>query len=101
MAVGILSRNLFERAEAQLQREVIRDYMALADGIMPRCLSEAKELAQRLRRYLPSAMKRAGVEIDPDNLEDACRMLEDGSYLLYGFDYEDILEDAVALPEGA
>lgn len=101
MAVSLLSRNLFERVSVQLQRDVLKDYMALAEGYMPRCLSEARTMADRLRRYLPSALKRAGGEIDPEALEAVCTMLEDGSYLLYGYDYEDLLEDAIALPEGA
>lgn len=98
--MGIIQKSV-DAANRVLQRDVFLDFVALKEGRMPRSLSEARQLSTRLRLYLPSAAKRAGVEINPVSLDEVCRLLEDGDYLLYGYEYEELVAGAMALPEGA
>lgn len=98
--MGIIQKSV-DAANRVVQREVLLDFTAMRDGWQPSSLSEARALAKRLRLFLPSAAKRAGFSVDPEQLDEVCRLLEDGDYLLYGYQYADMIEAAVALPEGA
>ena len=98
--MGIIQKSL-DTARKIAQKDVLEDYAAMLEGWQPRCLSEARDLAKRLRLYLPSAARKAGIEINETRLDEVCRLLEGGDYLLFGFEYADAVEELTALPEGA